>query len=393
MVAGALRSVNGFHGATGRNSLDMRPIAEHNALRTLRQFHQGRRVKKSFWLGLLKYALGFVLLAYVVYSNWDRPPGAGLKTALANPVQWLPFLAAATLLGSAALLTFYRWWILVRALGMEFSIGSAMRLGLVGFYFNTILPGGVGGDIVKAVGIAREQTRRALAVSTVLFDRAVGLWALVWLVALSGAACRLLAASDDNLLTTNAGVATIVRTCWLITIGSVAAWWALGLMSERRSHRLAARLATVPKAGRFLSECWRATWLYRKHPWVVIVTLAMSIGVHVLNVLAYYFAARVFLPPSQAENLPRLAGNFLVVPVGMAVQAFFPTPGGVGGSEYGFGKLYGLLGKPEALGVLASLSQRVLQWILGLIGYLVYLRMKPPAPTAVETQPAEVGTT
>ena len=271
-------------------------------------------------------------------------------------------------------------------LGMEFSLGNALRLGLVGFFFNTLLPGGVGGDIVKAVGIAREQTRRALAVSTVLFDRAVGLWALVWLVALSGGGYWLFADNDNHLLTTNLGVAAIVRSCWLITVGTIVAWWALGLVSERADHRFAARLATIPKAGRFLSECWRATWLYRRHPWAVTVTLSMSIGVHALNVLAFYSAAQVFVPPADAANLPSLASNFLVVPVGMAVQAFFPTPGGVGGSEYGYGKLYELLGKPESFGVLAGLAQRALQWMLGLIGYMVYLRMRPPTATAETTR-------
>ena len=58
-------------------------------------------MKKSFWLGLIKYAVGLALLAYVVYSNWDRPPGAGLKVALARPVQWLPLFAAGALLGTA----------------------------------------------------------------------------------------------------------------------------------------------------------------------------------------------------------------------------------------------------------------------------------------------------
>jgi uncharacterized membrane protein YbhN (UPF0104 family) len=350
---------------------------------------KGRRVKKSFWMGLVKYAVGLALLGYVVARNWEGEHG--LKEALARPVQWVHFGVAGALFASAALLTFYRWWILVRALNLEFGLGNAVRLGLVGFFFNTLLPGGVGGDIVKAVGIAREQTRRALAVSTVLFDRAVGLWALVWLVALSGGAYQLFAAPDDNLLATNAGVAAIVRACWLIVVGTVVAWWALGLVSERQDHRFAGRLATIPKAGRFLSECWRATWLYRKHPSAVTVTLAMSVGIHALNVLGFYAAARVFVPPAEAGELPSLAGSFLIVPVGMAVQAFFPTPGGVGGSEYGYGKLFQLVGCPEAFGVLASLAQRVLYWTLGLAGYFVYLRMRPPAPAEAHRQPAAAG--
>jgi uncharacterized membrane protein YbhN (UPF0104 family) len=344
-------------------------------------------VKKISWTGLVKYVVGFALLAYVVARNWEGENG--LKEAFSRPVRLSPVAAASVFLAVSALLTFYRWWLLVRALELPFSLTNAVRLGLVGFFFNTVLPGGVGGDIVKAVGIAREQSRRALAISTVLFDRAVGLWGLVWLVALSGAIYRLAAGPADSLLDRNPGVAAIVHVSWAVTIGTVIGWWALGLVNERRAHRFAARLATVPKAGRFLSECWRATWLYRKHPWAVTASLALTLVLQVCNVLAFYSAAHVFVPAD--ADLPGLAANFLVVPVGMAVEAFFPTPGGVGGGEYGYGKLYGLLGTPEAYGVLASLAQRVLRWALGLIGYVVYLRMRPPAAAARDPEHADVA--
>jgi glycosyltransferase 2 family protein len=286
MVAAGCGGVNRSRINADRSPLDTPPAVPHNAHSDPR--HEGLSVKKSFWFGLAKYAVGLGLLGYVVGKNW--PGENGLGEALARPIQWLPFATAGVLVASATLLTFYRWWMLVRALGMEFGVGSALRLGLVGFFFNALLPGGVGGDIVKAVGIAREQARRALAVSTVLFDRAVGLWALVWLVALSGGAYRLLGGADDTLLATNAGIAAIVRASWAVTAVTVVGWWALGLVSERRAHRFAARLATVPRAGRFLSECWRATWLYRKHPWAVAATLTLSIGIHAINVLAVHAA-------------------------------------------------------------------------------------------------------
>jgi uncharacterized protein (TIRG00374 family) len=346
-------------------------------------------VKKFSWTGLVKYAVGLALLVYVVARNWDGENGLG--EALAKPVRWGPFFAAGVCLTISAFITFYRWWVLVRVLDMPFRLGNAIRLGLVGYFYNTLLPGGVGGDVIKAFGIAREQTRRALAISTVLFDRAVGLWALVWLVALSGGVYYLLADPAQNLLITHAGVGTIVRSCWIIVFVTTASWAAIGLVSERRAHRFAARLATVPKAGRFLSEAWRATWLYRKHQWAVAATLTLSLGVHAFNVVAFYAAERVFVPASEADQLPGLAANFLVIPVGMAVQAFFPTPGGVGGSEYGYGKLFVLLGCPEPYGVLASLAQRVLMWALGLAGYLVYLRMRPPTAAPAVTEPAAVA--
>ena len=69
---------------------------------------------------------------------------------------------------------------------LPFTLGNAFRLGLLGFFFSTFLPGSVGGDLVKAAGIAREQSRRTVAVATVIMDRIMGLWGLCWLVALLG---------------------------------------------------------------------------------------------------------------------------------------------------------------------------------------------------------------
>jgi hypothetical protein len=73
----------------------------------------------------------------------------------------------------------------------------------------------------------------------------------------------------------------------------------------------------------------------------------------------------------------------------MAIEALFPAPGGMGGGEYVYGQLYSMLGRPEAVGVLASLARRALTWAVGLIGYLVYLRLTSPRPArAKEDEPA-----
>src|SRR5207302_6744765 len=97
-------------------------------------------------------------------------------------------LALAATLGLAAvLLTILRWYFLVRAQGLPFTVTNALRLGLVGFYFSIFLPGSVGGDIIKAAFIARGQSRRTVAVATVILDRAIALWGLIWFVALLGA--------------------------------------------------------------------------------------------------------------------------------------------------------------------------------------------------------------
>jgi hypothetical protein len=54
----------------------------------------------------------------------------------------------------------------------------------------------------------------------------------------------------------------------------------------------------------------------------------------------------------------------------------------MGGVEYVFGRLYALLGYAFASGVLASLLKRAIEWLLGLAGYLVSLRLRPTLPPA-----------
>src|SRR5262249_55180826 len=110
-------------------------------------------------------------------------------------------------------------------------------------------------------------------------------------------------------------------------------------------------------------------------------------------VMAFYFAAQTLTP---AENLPSLITHFLIVPVGMTIRAGVPLPGGIGGGEYAFGMLYQVLGYSFAAGVLGLLAQRVVEWSLGLVGYLVFLRMKPAlrqaeAEAAPELAAADVG--
>ena len=85
-------------------------------------------------------------------------------------------------------ITFVRWWVLVRAQDLPFTLGNAFRLGTIGLFFNSFLPGSVGGDLAKAAGMVREQSRRTVAVATVIMDRLIGLWGLCWLVALLGGA-------------------------------------------------------------------------------------------------------------------------------------------------------------------------------------------------------------
>jgi uncharacterized protein (TIRG00374 family) len=314
-----------------------------------------------------------------------RTEGKGLRYVwqehiLKGRIHWEYLALAAVICALSSLLTFVRWYVLVRAVGLPFTIADALRLGLVGFYFNTFLPGSVGGDILKAAFLAREQSRRTVAVATVVMDRILGLWALFWLVATLGGVFWIAGLFPEKALH---GCGWIILLSATIVFVSAIGWWLLGFLPEGRADRFAERLEMLPRVGGAASEFWRAVWMYRKQQASVALTLLMSSIGFVGFTLTFYFSVLTLADPA---SVPPLTVHFVIVPIGLLIAAVPLLPGGVGLSELGFGGLYVAVGFLAPSAVLGSLVQRVNTWALALVGLVVYQRFQRtsrPAPPKV----------
>ena len=84
----------------------------------------------------------------------------------------------------------YRWRALLADRGLHVPIGVLTQLYFIGQFFNTFLPSGFGGDVVRVIELARYGVSKAESLSTVFLDRMSGLMAffLMTLVALPFAA-------------------------------------------------------------------------------------------------------------------------------------------------------------------------------------------------------------
>ena len=360
-------------------------------------------MKSAFWKNLIQYVVGFGLLAFIIFRFWESKPGKpndqqkalsmlagspadvnaqiqgttpGLLEVFSQPVDIGPLALASVLWIICLFITFVRWYVLVRAQDLPFTLRNAIRLGLVSYYFNSILPGSVGGDIIKAVAVAREHSRRTVAIATIIIDRVVGLWALAWLVALAGGVFWAL---GNKHILENDALKLIVRVTAGLVFTSAVVWSLMGLFSPERSEALAVRLTRFPKVGGSLAELWRAGWMYRRKKKAVAIALGMTLVGHCGWVFIFYLCVIAF-PEVDAATFPE---HVLIVPVGMTAQALFPLPGGVGGGEAAYGWLYTLLGKAAIGGILGCLVQRVVAWVIGFIGYIVYTRMKKELPREV----------
>ncbi|MDW8198611.1 MAG: lysylphosphatidylglycerol synthase transmembrane domain-containing protein, partial [Gemmataceae bacterium] len=325
------------------------------------------------WLvAFLKYVVGFGLLAYVIYKYWDSKtdpqtgditPGIGELLSGPMRLEWL--LVAALLMATAATLQLYRWYLLVRALDLPFSVRNAYRLGLVGIFYNTFFPGSVGGDLLKAYFIAHAHPeRKAKAVATVIADRAMGLFGLVLFVAILGSIAWGL---GDARLVANPELQWLVKLTAGIAFSSGLGFLLLGWLPQRRVDRFARRLKWIPKLGHSLAEMWYALVMYRQRMRVVLVGLALSAGSHVGLVFAFHCASRVF-PPTDSSTLPAITEHLVIAPIGFIVQAIPVSPGGVGVGEAAFAGLYKLSDRSPQRGIIARLALRLAEWLIALGG-------------------------
>jgi uncharacterized membrane protein YbhN (UPF0104 family) len=330
------------------------------------------------WIkGLGKYLFGFGLLGYVIYKYWDPNPnnGApGIGQLLQGPIAFEWLAVTALLMVGAAALQIYRWYLLVRALDLPFSVRNAYRLSLVGIFYNTFIPGSIGGDLVKAYYIAHAHPeRKTRAVASVIADRALGLFGLILFVAVLGSIAWWL---GDPRINANPDLQRIVKLMAGVAGASVIGFLLLGFLPQRRVDRFAGRLKWVPKVGTSLAELWYTVWEYRKRLKVVALGVLLSAGAHFGLVFAFHCASRVFPPANPAVELATLSEHMVIAPIGFIAQAIPITPGGVGVAEGVFAWLYKLSGRPETRGIIARLALRLVEWLIALTGYIVYLRMR-----------------
>jgi uncharacterized membrane protein YbhN (UPF0104 family) len=316
-----------------------------------------------------------------VHTNWEPKAGAagpGLKQALTGPVDYGALGIAGVLIATAVAITFVRWYILVRALDLPVSPQRVTRLCLVGYFWNTLLPGAIGGDIVKAASLVRSEDRRTAAVSSIIFDRAIGLGGLILVVVLVGGFFYL--RGDEEF--TQQTLMYVLKASTIATAVSLLGWVGLYFLPEWNVNRFAQRLEKLPGVGQAAAEAWRSLCLYCKRPRAVAVALGMTVIVHICNVFAFDQCARVFAPDH--SQLPSLQEHMVLVPVGIAIKALFPAPGGVGGAEFSFGKMYELINHAAALGVLASLAFLLSTWVLAAISFVAAQFIPADQPEAGE---------
>lgn len=345
---------------------------------------------------IFKYVLAIGLLSWVVVSHWNPTSGVGLKGIWqrhwveGEAFGWGWFAGAVVCQVVALFLTLIRWHGLVIALNLVCPLRDAIRLGLAGFYASVVLPGAVGGDLVKAAVLARRSPLgKTRAVASVLMDRLLALSNLYLIVGLLGWIYWL----NDGLLGGLDGKpGWVVKAAWMLGLGTMFGWWILGWLPGVRVEKFASRLRRwFPRGvGEAAAHFWLSVHAYRMQPLVVIRAMAISWLAQTVMVLGFYCITMTVA--DETTPAPPLSQMFLILPVGLIIMAIPLFPGGAGIAELGFGLLFGWFGANESLGVTATLLNRLVVWLVAGCCFGVYMTSKdmkeatkhPEAPTSLD---------
>jgi uncharacterized protein (TIRG00374 family) len=135
---------------------------------------------KKTLLTILQLLVTGALLYWVFHDPKVRE---GMAVAIREAdYRWIGAAIIAYLLVELAAVV--RWQILMKVQGINLGTGRVFALFLIGMFYNQFLPGGTGGDIVKTYLLWKETPdKKSAGLLTVLFDRMIGLIALIVITA------------------------------------------------------------------------------------------------------------------------------------------------------------------------------------------------------------------
>ncbi|RIK82615.1 MAG: hypothetical protein DCC67_07015 [Planctomycetota bacterium] len=323
-----------------------------------RRTAHGRSRRWRLLLGGGKLLLAVGILAFLFYRLRGED---AFHRWLHEPKHWGRLAAAQALVLAAICNNYTRWWMLGRALKLNFHLRDAFRLGSLGLLLNQVAPGSVGGDLFKAVAVAREQHgKRTEAVASVVVDRVVGLYAML-LVASAG---YLFGAADEGLGRMVHGLARAVIVLGLIgTIG-------LGLLMWPAFTGPAVRgwAARLPVVGETLDRLIGAAAAYRTRRRYLFIAITMSCVTHMLFVTSFWLIG-TGLP----MDAPTLATTFVIGPLSLAAGAIPLTPSGLGTFEAAMDELYRAVGCRRGDGLLVAVNYRLMTYVMAAVGAVYYL--------------------
>ncbi len=298
--------------------------------------------------------MALAIIWYLIHKNRDN-----FAKFEDRPIEWGFFALAMGTCLISVIATMVRWYLLVWAQEFPFKFRDALRLGFLGYMFNYVAPGSIGGDVVKAAMLVRQQKdRRLVAASTVILDRVLGLVSLMAV----GAGASFFAPADI------ASRDIVNQVVWGGTL--IGGGLLLVMLHPVLSHSKPVEwLTRIPKIGHGIADLQSAATLYQSRRMVILAGVLIGVLGQFGVISSFYFCARAI---SSVEQIPSYTTHILLIPIAELIGVLVPTPGGMGGLEGAVEESYRMSHFSPALGLMAALGYRLITIVIACIGGIYY---------------------
>ncbi|MCO5143921.1 MAG: flippase-like domain-containing protein [Oligoflexia bacterium] len=320
----------------------------------------------SFLKVAFKFFFAFAIVGYMVYS--DRLDLSVVKQGLSHPYMILGGIFGIVM---AAVLTIYRWGLLLRGQGIDLPFLALVRYGMIGAFFNTTMPGAVSGDLIKAWYVLSDLKghKKTPILTAILLDRIMGVVGLI-IVAVSPILWNWehiwdqpkLGAIASLVLLLFAGVVLFFSYIMLSIWGPFA--WIREKMKSIEQN----------KVGKIVVQAYDAWTSYRNNPWLLFKSVLLAVATHAIIVTIVILAGSTL----QETNVS-LSQYFLLSPIGLLTTAIPVAPAGLGVGHVAFAELFKLAGSKIGAEIFTLLV--TIQIMVNLSGVFFYLKSpKIPQP-------------
>lgn len=290
----------------------------------------------------LKIGISILGVAYVL---WNVPFDKLAEQF--QDIQWSWFVWAGILLTLGIGVRAYRWLLLLRGVGVQVSYLRLLEIYFIGNFFNSFLPTGFGGDVIRAFEAAQDVPSEVSA-GTVLVDRMTGLLAL-FAMALCALPFRPEAFPNQMALLV-AGICLVGLIGGFLVLDGRFPRLFLNILPTALARPLNKVMAAVAGCG------WTAVW----------GALASSLFLN-LMLIGWWSAAGKSLGHDISYGY-----YILVVPI-LSVALLAPSFGGLGVREVIAPILFAGAGLNDAEAVTLSLMVFIITRVFSLLGAPIYL--------------------
>lgn len=329
---------------------------------------------KSVIKTVAKFTIVAGLFAWMIAS--DRLNLGELRIFVERPeislYNFLLWAIGPVLLGSL------RWRILLQGAGYHLSWARAAVLQVVGFFFSSAMPGSVGGDVIKAFYIVKDNPSqgKTAAMMTVVMDRILGMCGLFLM-----GYCVLLFAGR-TLLDVPA-VRTQFMLMTAVTTGII--FFLVTFMYPHKDGRDPfLRLLGMEFTGAaILRKIYLAFRVFHDKKSAILTCILLSFIVQFMGFFLFAYIAKVML------GFDDNAALAIFYPVGILTTALPLAPGGIGVGHMAFDRLFHIVGVKGGADVFNVFVLGQLS--LNLLGFIPYLFLRRTAGMPVTTAQLELS--